>query len=77
MAWSDEPTEVQIGLLYSWLHWEMDNEKAKAAAEYAQETATRKEVSTELSRLKDLKIKRLLNAKNCFESEMWEGFNYE
>lgn len=77
MAWSDEPTEAQLGTLYSWLRWEMDNDKAYEAIRWLELTATRRDVSIEMKRLKDLKRKRLLDGKNCFESEIWEGFKHD
>lgn len=77
MSWSDEPTEMQLGTLYSWLRWHMTNEEAKEAVEFLENTATRREVSYEMKRLKALKDKRLLDGNNCFESEIWEGFRHE
>lgn len=77
MAWSDEPTETQLRTIYSWFSWEMDRELAVKAVSWLQKTATRSEVSTEMSRLKKLKEKRLLDFVKCFESEIWEGFEYE
>jgi len=77
MAWSDEPTEAQLGTIYSWFKWEMSNEKAAAAIEYLENTATRRDVSFEMRRLKNLKEKRLLDASKCFESEIWERFDYD
>lgn len=77
MAWSDEPTDLQLGTIFSWLKWVLDREEAKEAVEFLQNTATRHDVSVEMSRLKVLKDKRLLNASNCFESDIWEGFDHD
>lgn len=77
MAWSDEPTEAQLGTVYNWLHWEMSNDKAYEAVRWLELTATRRDVSMEMKRLRGLKKKRLLDGKNCFESEIWEGFKYD
>lgn len=77
MAWSDEPTEAQLGTIFSWIKWEMSNEKAMEAVKWLEKTATRREVSFEMKRLRDLKAKRLLDGKKCFESEIWEGFKYD
>lgn len=77
MSWSDEPTESQLGTIYSWFHWIMDNEQAYKAVVWLEKTATRRDVSIEMKRLRDLKQKRLLDAKNCFESEIWEGFEHD
>lgn len=77
MVWSDEPTEAQLGTIFSWLRWEMDTKKAAAAIQYLKNTATRRDVSYEMRRLKNLKEKRLLDGNNCFQSEIWERFDYE
>ena len=77
MAWSDEPTEAQLGTIFSWFHWIMDNDKAYEAVMWLQKTATRRDVSYEMKRLRALTQKRLLDGNNCVESEIWEGFKYE
>ena len=77
MGWSDEPSELQLGTIYSWLKWEMSNNKARKAVAWLQNNATRRDVSYEMKRLKDLKQKRLLDASNCFKSEIWEGFEHD
>lgn len=77
MSWSDEPTEMQLGTIYSWLRWHMTNDEAKEAVEFLENSATRREVSYEMKRLKALRDKRLLDGNNCFEGEIWEGFKHE
>lgn len=77
MAWNDEPTEMQLGTIYSWLKWHMSWEKASAAVSWLEKTATRREVSYEMTRLRALKEKRLLDGNNCFQSDIWEGFDHE
>lgn len=77
MAWSDEPTEMQLGTIFSWFCWEMSREKAKAAVEYLQHIATRRDVSYEMKRLKNLKDSKKLNSLNCFNSDIWNGFEYD
>ena len=74
MAWSDEPSETQLGTIFSWFRWCMPTEDAKKAVAWLEKTATRRDVSTEMSRLKNLKTKRLLDASTCFDSEIWEGY---
>lgn len=76
MAWSDEPTKAQLDRIYYWLNWEtrIATEKAKEAANWLGENATRKEVSDEMQRLKRLKDKKTLSLDNCFDSPIWEGF---
>lgn len=77
MAWSDEPTEAQLGTVFSWLKWKVDRDTASKAVEFLENSATRRDVSTEMTRLKALKDKGLLNASNCFESDIWEGFDHD
>lgn len=77
MAWNDEPTEMQLGTIYSWLKWHMPWEKASAAVSWLEKSATRRDVSYEMTRLRALKEKRLLDGKNCFQSDIWEGFDHE
>lgn len=73
MAWTDEPSETQLGTIYSWLRWHMSNDEARKAVLHLKNTATRREVSYEMVRLKELKEKRLLDADTCFRSDIWEG----
>ena len=77
MAWSDEPTHLQLGTIYSWFRWILSIDEAQEAVAWLEQNATRREVSFEMTRLKGLKDKGLLNANNCFESEIWEDFVYE
>lgn len=74
MAWSDEPTDMQLGIIYSWLVWKVDRETAKDAVKWLETSATRKDVSVEMNRLKILKDEHKLTEENCFDSEIWEGF---
>lgn len=77
MAWSDEPTENQLGTIFSWIRWHMTTAEATNAVAWLEKTATRRDVSTEMTRLKELRDKRLLNGENCFDSEIWEGYKNE
>lgn len=77
MAWSDEPTEMQLGTIYSWIRWHMTDDEAREAVAWLEKTTTRREVSYEMKRIRDLKNKRLLNAAKCFEGDVWEGFEHE
>ena len=76
MAWSDEPTDMQLGTIFSWLSWKVDRNTAQEAVKWLQNTATRRDVSAEMNRLRDLRQKNLLDASNCFTSEIWEGFDH-
>jgi hypothetical protein len=72
-----KPTEMQLGTIYSWLRWIVPKDEAKAAVSWLEKTATRRAVSDEMTRLKSLKDKRLLDAPKCFTGEIWEGFEHE
>lgn len=72
-----KPTEMQLGTIYSWLRWIVPKDEAKAAVSWLEKTATRREVSAEMTRLKSLKDKRLLDAPKCFRGKIWEGFDHE
>lgn len=77
MTWDDEPSEAQLGTIFSWLKWVVDRQVASDAVNWLQNNATRRDVSYEMTRLKSLKEKRLLDASTCFKSEIWEGFKHE
>jgi len=72
-----KPTEMQLGTIYSWLRWIVPKDEAKAAVSWLEKTATRSAVSAEMTRLKSLKDKRLLDAPKCFRGKIWEGFDHE
>lgn len=74
MAWTDKPTESQLGVVFQWFRWQMSNEQARKAIAWLAENADRRAVSNEMGRLKELKDKRLLDRNKCFESDIWEGF---
>ena len=76
MSWGDKPTYSQLQVIYSWLSWEMPREKAVKASKYLEDHATRKEVSEEMKRLKALKDQRKLDKDNCFESNVWNNFEF-
>ena len=77
MAWSDQPTEAQLNLIFHWFQWNMTNNEASAATNYLKDHATRKEVSNEIQRLKELKDKRKLSEEKCFDSTIWKDYRNE
>ena len=77
MAWTDEPTEAQIGLVYKYIRWQMPLDLANRAASWLENNADRRAVSKEIKRLKDLNDRHILDREKCFESEVWEGFDHE
>ena len=75
MVWTDEPSEKQINALLNLVRWEIHLDEMKGIEEYLKTNATRREVSEELGRLRDLKMNRKLNRDNAFESEIWKNYN--
>ena len=76
MGWSDEPTNAQLSAIYNMIKWKASGDSAIAAIQWLAEKATRREVSRELKRIKDLYSTHALSASNCFIGEIWEGFEY-
>lgn len=74
MAWNDAPSEAQIGALLNLIRWETNNEEVPRIVEYLRKYATKSSISSELGRLRLLKIGRRLNRENAFEGELWENF---
>jgi len=76
MAWSDEPTDSQMGTLYRWISWHMSTPEARDAVHWLKEHATRKEVSDEIKRVHDLYYGRKLDKDACFDSSIWADYEY-
>ena len=74
MAWSDEPTQAQLSGVYRLIEGTVPKDTLLAAMGYLEETATRREVSNEMGRLRNLYIDHKLDKNNVFESEIWEDF---
>lgn len=77
MAWSDEPTMNQLGAVKRLIEFKVSNDTLTKALKHLENTATRREVSNELGRLRSLYIDRKLDKSNVFDSEVWEGFENE
>lgn len=75
MAWVDEPSGKQINALLNLIRWEIHLDEIKGIEEFLKTNATRRQVSEELGRLRDLKMNRKLNRDNAFESEIWKNYN--
>ena len=76
MAWSDEPTMAQLGAVKRLIEGTIPNETIVKALHHLENTATRREVSDELGRLRCLYIDRKLDKENAFEGDIWEDFDY-
>ena len=76
MAWSDEPTDNQINALFNLVRWEISREEMPKMEAYLKEHATRRELSNELGRLRDLKIERKMNRDVAFAGDIWSGYEH-
>lgn len=77
MAWSDEPTDAQLNAIFMLIRWTVPIPTAQRAVTWLKYHGTRREVSDEVKRLRELNQTRNLSALNCFEGEIWEGFEHE
>lgn len=74
MAWTDKASDAQIG---SWCHmvrWCLPSNIIDNAANFAREHFTKKDMSAELGRVRELTINRSLGEHNCLDSEIWKEF---
>lgn len=76
MAWTDKPSDAQINALLHMVHWEITNADIPRISAYIEECKTRKEVSDELGRIKELKINRKLNKDTLYDSEFWARYEH-
>ena len=78
MAWTDRPTKAQINALWHWFYWKMPTEEAKDSLAWLEKNATRKQVSDEMKRVRELYQSNRLNRDECFKGAVWaEYFNPE
>lgn len=77
MAWTDKPTDAQIRALLNMMRWVVADREVAGIVTYLENNATRRQVSDELGRLRDLKIDRKLTRESCFSSDLWKGFEHE
>lgn len=74
MGWGDKPTKAQINALYLMIRWHMSTAEVNDALDWLEQNATRKQVSDELSRIRQLKMNRQLNREECFRSDVWSDY---
>ena len=79
MAWTDKPTDSQLRAIFRFLDFDtlVPTAKVHAAVDWLEEHANRREASDEMRRLRSLSLKKKLNKTNCFESRVWEGFEFD
>ena len=74
MAWTDKPTDGQIGAWANLTQWVLPLDVQKLAAKWLREKADRKQASEEVGRVRELYIDRKLDKRKCFDNEVWDGF---
>lgn len=77
MAWSDEPTMTQLAVVGGFIQWTVPTGVKVQALDFLKRTATRREVSYEIKRLRELYMTHRMSEDNVFDNEIWEGFSYE
>lgn len=74
MAWTDDPTDMQLERLSYWLGRVLEWQKREPALLYLKAHATRKEVSDEMTRVKKLYDEYKLDEDTCFDSSIWTEY---
>lgn len=77
MAWNDKPTTAQLGAFANMIRWKTSQKEEDAMIEHLEKHADRKQMSDELSRVRDLYLEHELNRENLIDSEIWTGFQLE
>lgn len=73
MAWSDKPTPAQLEALANMIQWKLTVAECDKTIVYLRENSTRKELSDELKRVRDLYIERKLSRDNVFASPIYKN----
>ena len=73
MAWSDKPTPAQLGALANMIQWKLTVAECDKTIVYLRENSTRKELSDELKRVRDLYIERKLSRDNVWASPIYKN----
>lgn len=74
MAWTERPSEKQIGALYNLVRWVVSLEEFKKRELYLSVAATKREMSEELGRVRELKLGRKLTKDNAFQGKIWKDY---
>lgn len=74
MAWTDKPTQNQLDAIAYWFKWILYSKETAQATKWLGEHANRREVSTEMQRLRELYQTKRLDNINCYEAPIWDGF---
>lgn len=77
MAWTDEPTIKQLVAWRRLVMWALPADMEMIATDWIKTHKTRRELSDELSRARDLYVEHKMDKYNCFDSSFWDGFKYK
>lgn len=74
MGWQDGATMNQIGAWLNMARWQIRLDEETALGDYLKNHVNRKQMSDELSRIRDLKIERRLTRERLFDSPIWKDY---
>jgi len=74
MAWTDKPSDAQMNMLWYWGKWNISNDRLRPALKWLEQNATKKEVSEEMSRVRELYKKHRLDKETFFDSPVWSDY---
>lgn len=78
MAWTDKPSDAQLAAWYNMTKWVLDREDYLRARAWIMDHFTKKQISDELGRIRDLVIeKRLRTKEQVFGSDLWKDYKHE
>ena len=77
MAWTDEPTRAQTGALWNLLQGVLPKDVETEALSGIEKRIDRRQMSDELGRIRALYIDHKLDKISCFNSSIWDGFEYK
>lgn len=74
MAWTDGATQAQIGAWANLVKWSLPDVLVNEGCKFIENKLTRKQISEELGRIRELYIAHKLDEKSCFNSTVWDEF---
>lgn len=78
MAWEDKPSDAQLNAWYNFTKWIIAREEGSRATKYLENNVTRRDLSNELGRLRNLSINRKLKTREqVYNSRIWENYEHE
>ena len=75
MAYNNKPTAAQLGALSNMIRWKLTDAECKETIKYLENHSTRKELSEELKRVRQLYIKRKLVREDVWASSVYKNMD--